>query len=90
MDSLASHGLYILLLVGLLLLTRESFYIVTNNKSAQYQERLFYPFAAGTELAAVLMFLIPGLVPLKRELAEATMGASSVSIPAFYLAVGID
>ena len=88
MDSLAPHGLYILLLVGLLLLTRETFYIVTNNKVEQYKERLFYPFAAGTELAAVLMFLVPGLVPLKRELAEATRGGSPVSTHPFAPAAG--
>ena len=37
----------------------------------QYNEQLFYPFAAGTELAAVVLFLVPGLIPLKRELNEA-------------------
>ena len=46
----------------------------------QYKERLFYPFAAGTELAAVLLFLIPGLIPLKRELAEAIRVNSYVSL----------
>lgn len=53
--------------------------LVTNNKVTQYQEHLFYPFAAGTELAAVLLFLTPGLVPLKRELAEASRTGSHVS-----------
>jgi len=71
-SSLAPYGLHILLLVGLLLLIREIFYIATNNKMQQYKEQLFYPFAAGTELAAVVLFLVPGLIPLKRELAEAT------------------
>ena len=69
-----------MLLIGLLLLTREIFYVVTNNKIEQYKERLFYPFAAGTELAAVVLFLVPGLVPLKRELAEATRVTSYVSL----------
>lgn len=51
------------------------------NKMTQYKERLFYPFAACTELAAVLLFLVPGLVPLKREVAEATRANSNVSFP---------
>jgi len=76
-SSLAPHGLHILLVVGLLLLVRELFYIVTINKKTQYQEQLFYPFAACTELAAVLLFLVPGLTPLKREVAEATRTASN-------------
>jgi len=71
-NSLAPHGLRILLLIALLLLVREVFLIATNNKTTQYKEELFYPFSAGTELAAVLLFLVPGLVPLKRDLAEAT------------------
>jgi len=71
-SSLAPHGLRILLLIGLLLLVREVFLIATNNKITQYKEQLFYPFEAGTELVAVLLFLTPGLIPLKRELAEAT------------------
>jgi len=75
-SSLAPHGLYILLLAGLLLLVREVFMLITNNKTTQYEERLFYPFAACTELAAVILFLSPGLVPLKRELAEANQANS--------------
>jgi len=72
LSSLAPHGLHVLLLIGLLLLTREIFYLATNNKTEQYKELLFYPFAAGTELIAVILFLVPGLIPLKRELAETT------------------
>jgi protein-S-isoprenylcysteine O-methyltransferase Ste14 len=71
-SSLAPHGLHILLLAGLLLLVREVFLLATNNKTTQYEERLFYPFEACTELAAVILFLAPGLIPLKRELAEAS------------------
>jgi hypothetical protein len=81
-SSLAPHGLHALLMVGLLLLVREIFYIATTNKMAQYQERLFYPFAACTELAAVLLFLIPGLVPLKSEVAEAIRMNSNVGFSA--------
>lgn len=68
---MAPYGLYILLVVGLLLLVREIFFIATTNKMIQYKEGLFYPFAACTELAAVMLFLVPGLIPLKREIAEA-------------------
>ncbi|KAF9648708.1 hypothetical protein BDM02DRAFT_3143842 [Thelephora ganbajun] len=78
-NSLAPYGLHILLLAGLFLLVREIFFVATNNKTTQYKERLFYPFAACTELAAVLLFLSPGLIPLKRELAEASRVGSYVS-----------
>jgi len=72
-SSLLPQGLHILLVVGLLFVVRETFLLITNNKNTQYEEHLFYPFEAGTELAAVLLFLTPGLVPLKREVAEASM-----------------
>jgi len=77
---LSPHGLSILLMVGLILVLREVFFIITSNKTTQYEERLFYPFAACTELAAVLMFLGPGIIPLKRELAEAFRRGSNVSL----------
>lgn len=75
-SSLAPHGLHILLVAGLLFVVREAFLLVTNNKITQYEEHYFYPLAAGTELAAVLLFLTPGLIPLKRELAEASREGS--------------
>ena len=50
------------------------------NKKSQYKEHLFYPFAACTELAAVLLFLGPGIIPLKREVAEAIRRDSNVSL----------
>jgi hypothetical protein len=78
-SSLAPRGLYILPVVGLLLVVRETFLLVTNNKVTQYKEHLFYPFAAGPELAAILLFLTPGLVPLKCEVAEASRADSHVS-----------
>lgn len=63
------HGMKILLFTGLFLAVREAFYAVTlNNIPRQQEEKLFYPFAAGTELIAVLTFLIPGIVPPKHEL----------------------
>jgi len=70
-DSLASFGLYVLLFCGLLLLVREFFMLGTNGNILQYKERLFYPFAACTELLVVLFFLLPGITPQKHELAEA-------------------
>jgi len=64
-----THGMKILLLTGMFLALRETFYAVTlNNLPRQQEEKLFYPFAACTELVAVLTFLIPGLVPPKQEL----------------------
>jgi len=63
------HGMKILLFTGLFLAVREAFYAVTlNNLPRQQEEKLFYPFAAGTELIAVLTFMIPGIVPPKHEL----------------------
>lgn len=64
-----THGMQILLFTGMFLALREAFYAVTlNNLPRQQEEKLFYPFAACTELIAVLTFLIPGLVPPKNEL----------------------
>ena len=67
-------------MVGLLLVLREVFFVATSNKMTQYKEHLFYPFAACTELAAVLLFLGPGVIPLKREVAEASRRDSNVSL----------
>jgi hypothetical protein len=64
-----THGMKILLFTGMFLALREAFYAVTlNNLPRQQEEKFFYPFAACTELIAVLTFLIPGLVPPKHEL----------------------
>jgi len=64
-----THGMKILLVTGAFLALREAFYVVTmNNLPRQEEEKLFYPFAATTELIAVLTFLIPGLVPPKHTL----------------------
>ena len=77
---MSPYGLSILLMVGLLLVLREVFFVVTMNKMTQYREPLFYPFAACTELAAVMLFLGPGVIPLKRELAEAHRRSSKVGL----------
>jgi len=77
---LAPHGLSVLLMAGLILILREVFFVITSNKTSQYEERMFYPFAVCTELTVVLMFLGPGVIPLKRELAEAYRRGSNVSL----------
>jgi len=79
-SSLEPYGIYILVAVGIILVIREAFFVVTMNKVDQYKERLFYPFAACTELAAILLFLAPGVIPSKREVAEATRRDSNVSL----------
>ncbi|KAJ7811609.1 hypothetical protein B0H14DRAFT_2378245 [Mycena olivaceomarginata] len=59
----------ILLLIALLLLLRILFYAATASNSikqtAQGNEHLWYPLAALAELLVVLLFLAPGLVPLR-------------------------
>jgi len=66
-----THGMKILLITALFLSLREIFYVATmNNLRIQEEERFFYPFAAGTELIAVLTLLIPQLVPPKHELPQ--------------------
>jgi uncharacterized membrane protein AbrB (regulator of aidB expression) len=68
-----THGIRILLVAGLILVVREVFYAATmNNIAKQEEEKLFYPFSAGTELVVVLMFAIPGLVPPKQRLVAMT------------------
>jgi hypothetical protein len=64
-----THGMKVLLITGLFLTLREVFYVATmNNLAKQEEEKLFYPFAAGTELIAVLTLLVPQLVPPKHAL----------------------
>ncbi|KAJ7355912.1 hypothetical protein DFH08DRAFT_773207 [Mycena albidolilacea] len=59
----------ILLFIALLLLLRILFYAATASNSikqtAQGNEHLWYPLAALAELLVVLLFLAPGLVPLR-------------------------
>jgi len=70
-SSLAPYGLHLLLVIANILLVREVFLLATTNKDEQFKEHLWYPFAAGTELAAIVFFLVPGIVPQKAELVEA-------------------
>lgn len=65
----ATHGIHILCIISLLLLTREAFFTATsNNFTKQNDEDWWYPFAALTEFVAVVMFAAPGLVPSRDEL----------------------
>ena len=65
----ATHGIAILCIISLLLLTREAFFTATsNNLIKQNDENWWYPFAALTEFVAVVMFAAPGLVPSRDEL----------------------
>jgi len=59
------HGIKILAVIAVLLLIKEAFFTATlNNPSAQYNEKLFYPLSATPELIAIVLFTIPGLVPM--------------------------
>jgi hypothetical protein len=65
----ATHGIHILCVISILLLTREAFFAATsNNLTKQDDENWWYPFAALTEFVAVVMFAAPGLVPSRDEL----------------------
>lgn len=65
----ARLGIYILSLIALLLLMRETFFVVTvNNTAKQTDEKLWYPLAVVPELMAVILFATPGLVPARSEL----------------------
>ncbi|KAH7890189.1 hypothetical protein F5I97DRAFT_1850976 [Phlebopus sp. FC_14] len=65
----ATYGIYILCLISFLLVAREAFFTFTSTHlSKQNDEHWWYPFAATTELVAVIMFAAPGLVPSREEL----------------------
>ncbi|GJE97294.1 hypothetical protein PsYK624_135100 [Phanerochaete sordida] len=76
------HRVVVLLGIALPCLAREAFYAATQKDLAQQDNaRLWYPLSALTELLAVALFAVPGLVPSRREIAEAeqvkTGGSSS-------------
>ncbi|KAF9816785.1 hypothetical protein IEO21_03865 [Rhodonia placenta] len=57
-----TYGIFILLAIAILLLTREAFYAGTESDlSKQNDEKLWYPLSALTEYVAAALFLIPGL-----------------------------
>nr|GAT48212.1 predicted protein [Mycena chlorophos] len=63
------HAPTILILISLLMLTREIFLTATmQNSTRQNQESLWYPFVALPEVLAVACYAISGLVPARKEL----------------------
>lgn len=65
----ARHGHFILTAIAMLLLIREIFLVATlGDSSKANNEHYWYPFVATTELIAVMLYAIPGLVPTKSEL----------------------
>nr|GAT60570.1 predicted protein [Mycena chlorophos] len=71
------HGHFLLLLISLLILIRETFLFVTtvsSSKSIQAQqdnEKLWYPLVAMTEFIAVAIYSVSGLVPSRKTIKEA-------------------
>ncbi|KZT72458.1 hypothetical protein DAEQUDRAFT_705625 [Daedalea quercina L-15889] len=66
-----TYGIFFLLIIAALLLAREAFYGATTHKSAQQtNEHLWYPLSAMTELIAVILFAVPGLIPAQDELPQ--------------------
>ena len=67
-------GNYILLVISLLLVVRESFATATvSNSVKQNNEHFWYPFLAVTEFIVVVLFSTPGLVPRQDEVPEYTL-----------------
>ncbi|EPS96607.1 hypothetical protein FOMPIDRAFT_88570 [Fomitopsis schrenkii] len=66
-----TYEILVLLTIAALLLAREAFYAATaHNLRQQTNEHLFYPLSALTELIAVVLFAVPGLVPAQNELPQ--------------------
>ncbi|KAI0685460.1 hypothetical protein BC835DRAFT_1421208 [Cytidiella melzeri] len=66
------HGIFALLVIALLCIVREAFLCATVSTSAQHNKAAyFYPLVATTELICALLFLVPGIVPSRKELLEA-------------------
>jgi hypothetical protein len=61
----SSHGIHVLFVIIVLLLIREIYLTITVGKTLKEAE--WYPLAALTELLAVFLFSVPGLVPNKRD-----------------------
>jgi hypothetical protein len=65
------YGNYILLVISLLLVIRESFATATvSNSAKQDNEHFWYPFLAVTEFVVVVLFSTPGLVPRQDEVPD--------------------
>jgi len=69
----AKHGVFILMGITVFLLVREIFIAATitpSQHAKQLNEHYWYPLLALPEILAVLLFLAPGLVPTRDELAK--------------------
>ncbi|CCM02951.1 uncharacterized protein FIBRA_05066 [Fibroporia radiculosa] len=76
----STSGAFVLLAIAALILAREAFYAGTeHNLSRQNNEHWWYPFSAVTELIAAMLFLVPGLVPPRRELPAETRELAFIS-----------
>ncbi|KAF7353381.1 hypothetical protein MSAN_01526700 [Mycena sanguinolenta] len=74
------HGRYLLIIISVLMLVRESFLAATiNNSTKQNDERLWYPLVALPEFGAVVCYAVSGLVPTRKALKEAQEGVLSYS-----------
>ncbi|GLB35636.1 hypothetical protein LshimejAT787_0212010 [Lyophyllum shimeji] len=63
------YGAYVLCVIALLLLVRETFTTATvSNYAKQYNEHFWYPLYALPEIVAVVLYATPGLVPPRSEL----------------------
>ncbi|THG94507.1 hypothetical protein EW026_g6982 [Hermanssonia centrifuga] len=72
------YGILILLVIALMCLTREAYLVsTTSNLATQDNAAAFYPLAALPEFIAVMMFMVPGLVPSKIELLERANASKS-------------
>jgi len=69
----AKHGLFVIMAISVLLLVREVFITATVTPSShakQLDEHFWYPLIALPEILAVILFMTPGLVPTRDELAK--------------------
>ncbi|THG94503.1 hypothetical protein EW026_g6984 [Hermanssonia centrifuga] len=72
------YGILVLLVIAVMCLIREAYLVSTaKNLAKQNHAPLFYPLAALPEFIAVMMFMVPGLVPSKIELLERANGSKS-------------
>ncbi|KAJ7647773.1 hypothetical protein FB45DRAFT_1052194 [Roridomyces roridus] len=72
------YAMYLILLISLCLLVRQSFLTATlNNASEEGDERLWFPLVAAPEYLAVLCYSAPGLVPSKKAIEDASSAQRS-------------
>ncbi|KAJ3555282.1 hypothetical protein NM688_g2666 [Phlebia brevispora] len=63
------YGILVLFLMSLLCLTREAYLAATaGNTAKQNKAAVWYPLVAVTEFICVVLFMVPGLVPTRKEL----------------------